>query len=463
MTVKLIDSIVYGSTAKYSGNVYVHEVSDGISKLVCEITNVCRNFGYYEYLPLVDGEGSRSLSLTTASETLLSQAYSLRQGNYLYKVTDIIISGTGNYTWHIYEYDLTTDTEIHLEFVENNDIYHWALLGERQVVMLTDDDDDDAGPEYHNALKVVDFNTEAITTLKRYVWMKDLGADWEYYRSEQLTVVPNDDGFIIAIAGVYTFYEDSTGDDWEEFGYVLYDTVSDTITQGHEVYVEIIRNATTSMNYYVSPQIVDGKIVYVVGTLHYDDNYVGLFIVVLDYIAGTASITFHENPDPENYEVYCEYAASDLANGDVYLAADEWGDNSALLKFDVSTEELSVIQLGWDGYWFYPIAGNNEIYVYDETNGNIIDTSGNILYELGPDHWISNGLGMQFDDAGRKIWYYTEVGNKLVSVSVDDWSSEEFALTTALDSSSQQYLLMLGDVAIVYCRFTTKVCLIRNA
>lgn len=460
MTIKLINTAAFGSTAKYIGNVYARGVRDGISKITCPVTGPwVRSMHNISYFPQVDGEYSVDLTaFTSAESTLFHTVTGTPSGNRVrfLRSPDYIYFQNQNETYlSISEYciaDGTTTTVLATTNYAYTAYVKFTVLDDRKVVVLVGKEDGD-----YMALNLVDFEAGTSTELTSFlinITSGDNVINLQPYRGNMVTTVHEGKTFTI-ISGWY-FWEDTENDNAGSC-FIIYDHTDDITTTTYEFHTSDNNKKQASANYYTRDVVVNGKVITFPSTQSDTDSGLDDFALaafhVLDLDTLTHTVIEYDLP-AEHDVVYAYGLIGDIAENSVLAYySDVWyPDPNKLIKIDLGTSAVTEVTTSAGGWSF--AYGNDNIYIYSGTDDKWYDRDmTEMLAFAGPANGYNEADNMciVLDESDDRIWYYDSTGPALVGLRLSDGDEKTIAVTPTYPtvSPTRMTVLLLGDVFVL--------------
>lgn len=468
--IRALQSVIYGSTEQYLGNVYVHANIEGISRIsgacVSSFENYLRSMpmeGTSSLVPQIDAEMQRDASgivSPTCTKIFTNDTASsgtciavLRSPNYLYYFNPSQTNPS------LTEYSLADGTKTTVQvYTGTKPIYpQYGVLGERQCVMVGPGSDSD-----HTGLYLIDFEAGTSTRVADFLtYETGPGVDELHMLSYQyLNVVNYNDKLYSVISGDYSWYDGDAVDTQGCF-FAIYNHTDDieTVTKKLHVSSAPYPDMIGDNSYYCSPVFVDGKFVLIPTTnWRYTghDPAVPFHILDLDDLTQTVVLAQAQGTSPYyNETLYVYLAGPDHTNkavlAEVYYYTNN-GNTLSVIKLDLESNTPSLVQEDTNmGYGL--CVGNTETYIYRHDNDKWYSTGMvETLTVTGGANGYNNtdSLSYAFDDVNERIWHYDASGPKLVGVRTDGNIREvSITVSDAIESPYRTPLFLLGDLFIL--------------
>lgn len=469
MTVNVKGSTVYGSTAEYSGDVYVHGNFEGATKIgnYCVIEKIVRsmwNLGL-TVTPNVVGESVRDLSgFSGADDNLMHTATGktnplavVRNGNYLYYQNE-------NETYaSITEYNLLTQAKTTIQVVAGTNGIRYGVIGGRQIGVLYL-----LGDATHHDVYVLDFAVE--TSVKAHSFLRDwTDGDYQYFTTSTqyfstMFVEYSNEVYLVAAFPMAVWdngaapYEENDGVCWFVYNFDT-ETAQSPIWQPHN-------DSRTSYPGAASIQsplaYYSGKVLCLPTTVDFDDGTDGTPFHVLDLSSFTAAATFFESG--AGWETYPGWIAIDHTNGVAYasITFQAASTDATIIKFVFSSSTPSV----WknNAYGYSICAGQTAIYFYDEEVDKWYDINWTELLaitEPASGYSYADGVSFAFDDTTQRIWHYDSSGPNLKGIRVTDGDVKTVSTTVEDPDTSPNRMtvfLLIDLFVLVSSKVSSDVC-----
>lgn len=436
MTANILQSMIYGSTAQYTGDVYVHGNVEGetaIDDYCVAPSLVVRNVfpgNSARSMPNDENEGDVSGITGTAVCTSFHEYNEsgvsgvIRCGNYIYYQDKSQANTT------VVEYNLVTKAKVSIQVLAANKTIRIGIIDDRKVgVYLID-----TGSYFY--IYELDFSSETSSLLKTLTRQWDVG-DFRYLSSTSFFSVIfmkyNSEIYVVAAHDCPQSdigsapYEDNGGLAWYVYNFDT-DTLSEQIWQPHH---DSRTTAYSGDNIYHPLVYYGSQVLCVPSDVDFDDGNDGTVFHTIDLSDLSTSVAFLASGAGWETQTYA--AGVDYANGIAYIEV-TWGNGSldrTLITYNFSTGAVAIWKNNTSGY--YICFGKTGIFFYDEDEYKWYDTNWSVVLtvsEPANGYASHDNLSITYSDTEQRIWWYDNtVSPKLVGHRVTDGNVREIAVS----------------------------------